>query len=286
LLGTSLFQIKVPGEPPRGEAAGIGNQAEEALKLFLAVSGFWTVFTQVMMLRNVDGDSGFGSAQERTSEGEAGNVLQTVGVFDGLGGALTPSEWGVAGDKNAGDGNWVQVVLAEVLDDDGTGVPDVGFGDFVGGEGPRDGNRAVEIVGVGGAEAGDGAAGLRPRSCELRVRVNDAADLGELAVEQSVGVEIAGRVERAFDNFAVEIGDDQIGGGERGVIDAAGLDDDEGFRAGSVDSTCVAKGVGRQAATSDFLVGMEDLFAERLEQHDFSLSFRRDQGSSSYPRSQ
>ena len=101
MLGTSLFQIKVPGEPPRGEAAGIGNQAEEALKLFLAVSGFWTVFTQVMMLRNVDGDSGFGSAQERTSEGEAGNVLQTVGVFDGLGGALTPSEWGVAGDKNA-----------------------------------------------------------------------------------------------------------------------------------------------------------------------------------------
>jgi hypothetical protein len=37
--------------------------------------------------------------------------------------------------------------------------------------------------------------------------------------------------------------------------------------------------VGRQAATSDFLVGMEDLFAERLEQHDFSLSFRRDQVS-------
>ena len=68
--------------------------------------------------------------------------------------------------------------------------------------------------------------------------VDDAADLGKFAIEQGVGVEIAGGAQRAFDDFAVEVGDDEIGGLEGGVVDAAGLDDDE--RLGPVRSTPLA----------------------------------------------
>ena len=72
----------------------------------------------------------------------------------------------------------------------------------------------MEVVGVGGAEAGNGAAGLCPGGGELRVGVDDAADLGKLAVEQGVRIQIAGGAQGAFDDLAVEIGDDQVGGRE------------------------------------------------------------------------
>jgi hypothetical protein len=236
------------------------------------------MFAKVMMLRNVDWNAGLGSPQERAAEGKAGDVFKNIGVFDSGGGVFTPGEGGVAGDKDAGDGDGVEIVFAEVLDNDGTGVADVGFGDFLGGEGARNGNGAVKVVGVGGAEAGNRAAGLRPGGSELGVGVNDAADLGKLAVEQGVGVEVAGGIQGAFDDLAVEIGDDEIGRLEGGVIDTAGLDDDEGLPPGPVKTHSfhaagVSKGVGRQAAAGYLLVGVKDLFAERFEQHDvFFLS--------------
>ena len=115
-----------------------------------------------------------------------------------------------------------------------------------------------------GSQAGDRAAGLGPGRGELRVRVDDAADLRKFAVKQGMGVEIARRAQVAFDDLAVEIGDDQIGGSEGGVIDAAGLDDHE--RSGPVD-TCttdaagVAEGVRGEAAAGDFLIGFKNLLA-------------------------
>src|SRR5580700_11987362 len=92
--------------------------------------------------------------------------------------------------------------------------------------------------------------------------VNDAADLREFAIEKGVRVEIARWTQRAFDDVAVEIGDDEVGGSHGGVVDAAGLDDDEGLRAGAVDTAGVAEGVGRETAAGDLLVGVEDLFAK------------------------
>ena len=59
--------------------------------------------------------------------------------------------------------------------------------------------------------------------------------------------------------MAVEVGNDQIGGGERGVVDAAGLDDDERLGAGAVDAAGVAEGVGSEAAAGNFAVGVREL---------------------------
>jgi len=65
-----------------------------------------------------------------------------------------------------------------------------------------------------------------------------------------------------FDNLAVEVGDNEVGGGEGCVVDSAGFDDDEGLRTGAVDSAGIAEGVGGEAAAGDLEVCMEDLFAE------------------------
>src|ERR1019366_1756368 len=99
------------------------------------------------------------------------------------------------------------------------------------------------------------------------MRMDDAADLWKLAIEKGVGVQVAGRTQFAFDNFAVQIGDDQVGGRHGGVIDAAWLDDDQRTGAGSVDTADVAKGVWGQSAASDFAVGEENFFAKRFELH-------------------
>jgi hypothetical protein len=173
----------------------------------------------------------------------------------------------MSGDENSGDGKGIEIVLTEAPEDDGAGVADIGFGDLFGGEGLSDGNRAVEVVGVGGAEAGNFASGLRPGGGELRVGVDDAANGGEFAIEEGVGVEIARWAQVAFDDFSIEIGDDHVRGGERAVVDATGLDDTERLGTGSVDSAGVAEGVRSEAAAGDFKVGVEDLFAKRFEEH-------------------
>ena len=64
--------------------------------------------------------------------------------------------------------------------------------DLVARQRARDGDRPAEVVGVRRAEARELAARLRPRGRERRVRVDDAADAGEAAVED----EVRGRVRR------------------------------------------------------------------------------------------
>ena len=66
----------------------------------------------------------------------------------------------MAGNQHAGDRDRVKSLGAKALDDDAAGVSNVGFGYLFGGKGLSDWNRAMEIVGVRGAKAGDGAAGL------------------------------------------------------------------------------------------------------------------------------
>lgn len=98
--------------------------------------------------------------------------------------------------------------------------------------------------------------------------MDDAPNFGELAVKQRVRIEIARRAQRAFDNLSLEIGDDKVSGGQGGVIDSAGLDHHEGLGSGPVDTADVSKGVRREAAASDLLIGAKDLLAKRFKQHN------------------
>ena len=156
----------------------------------LAIGGFGAMLALVVMFGNVHRYPGIGCSEEDAAVGETRNVLEEIGVFDGLGGGFAPGERGVTGDQDAGDGDRVEAAGAESADDDLAGRALVGFGHLLGGEEFGDRNRAMEVVGVGGAEAGNGAAGLRPGGCKLGVGVDDAADLGELAVEASVCIQV------------------------------------------------------------------------------------------------
>ena len=61
--------------------------------------------------------------------------------------------------------------------------------------------------------------------------VDYPANLRKLAVEQCVRIQVARWTQSAFHDLAIEIGDDQIGRREAGVIDAAGLDYHQRFGA-------------------------------------------------------
>ena len=87
----------------------------------LAVSGLGTMFAKVMMFGNVGWDSALRRAQQGAAEGEAGNVLQDIGVFNCFCSGFSPGEGGMAGDQNAGDGDGVKAFGAEALDNDGAG---------------------------------------------------------------------------------------------------------------------------------------------------------------------
>jgi len=145
------------------------------------------------MFFHVVRNAGLGSSQQHTAEGQPGDVLKDVGVFHGFGGSSAPRKGRMAGNQYPGNSYGIEIFRVKEPNDDCTGVPYVGFIDFRSGEGLGDRNRAVEVVGVGGAETRNGAAGLCPRCGELRMGVDDAADLRKFAVKQSVRIEIARR---------------------------------------------------------------------------------------------
>jgi hypothetical protein len=193
---------------------------------FLPVGGFGAMFALVMVFGDVAGEARCGRAQGDGAVSEAGDVFEQVGVFYSCGWGFSPGKGGVAADQDAGDGDGVEAPFFEEMCDDCAGVEDVGLRDFVGAQLLGYGNFAVEIVGVGGAEAGDRAASLRPGGGEFGVGVDDAADLRKLAIEQKVRIQVAGGIEVAFYDGAVKPGEDEIGGGQCRVVYAAGLDGD------------------------------------------------------------
>ena len=121
------------------------------------------MFTLVVVFGNVHRDFGIerwrracSLAEQGRPEGKAGDVFEHIGVLDGFGGRGSPGEGSVPGDQHTRDGDGVEFLGAEAAHDHRTRVAHVGLGDFRGGERLGDGDRAVEVVGVGGAEAGDG----------------------------------------------------------------------------------------------------------------------------------
>ncbi len=231
----------------------------------LAVGGFGAVFAEVVAVEEGLGDAGGVGLEGEGVVGHLGDGFEDDGVVGGVVGVSAPGEGGVAVDEAGGDGEGVDVVLLEVLDDGESGLVDVAAADGLVGEGWGAGDGTVEVVGVGGAEGRDGQAGLGEGGGELGVGVDDGADGEELAVEEGVGVEVGGGLEGAVDDGAVKVGDDHVLGAEVVVVDAGGLDDDEALLA--VDAGGVSEGVEDEAALDEFEVGFEDFGAEFFEEH-------------------
>ena len=95
------------------------------------------------------------------------------------------------------------------------------------------------------------------------MRVGDAADRIEFAVQQHVRRRVARRAQFALDHFTVQIDDDHVRRIEFIVRHAAGLDHDQPLLA--IDATHVTPGQRHQALGYQFPVGAADFLFEYFE---------------------
>ena len=94
-------------------------------ELALAVGRLGAVLALVMMVADV-GRNGFdGGVEESGSKRQSGDVLKNVCMLDGLRGRLSPGKGRVAGNKDARNGDGVELILAEATDDDCAGIADI-----------------------------------------------------------------------------------------------------------------------------------------------------------------
>ena len=148
-------------------------------------------------------------SQSEGVAGHLGNDLQGVGVLDGLCAAGSPCERTVAVNEHRAD-ICIGSRLLETLDDDIAGFPFVGGGDFLRGHRTGHGHLAVEIIRMGGAEAGDAAPAWAKATACTGMGVNDGANLRESEKKAAVRGGVGRRAERAFDDFALVIDDDDL----------------------------------------------------------------------------
>ena len=84
----------------------------------------------------------------------------------------------------------------------------------------------MKIIGVSGAKTWNRFASLRPGGGVFGVSVGDAADFRELIVEDEMSGKIGGGSQMAIDDFAGQIGDDEMVGSQVFIGNSTGFDDD------------------------------------------------------------
>ena len=198
---------------------------------------------EVLLVKNLRDGASLGVGGE-SLQGHGGNFFNQDGVVSGVGGSFAPAERSMACDESA---RYMQgIAFADAANDGQTRVVFVVVVDLRRGQGLRDRDGAVEIVGVGGAKAGDFALRLSPSRGGTGMRVGDATDRREGFVENEVSRKIGGGTETPFDGFTVEIDDNKVLGFHGFVADAAGLNDHEAVAAS--DAAGVAEGEKDEAA--------------------------------------
>lgn len=145
------------------------------------------MFARKVLFEHV-GLEGYGPGVEGEGvEGHAGDCFEDRGVFEGLLNGDPPGKGRVARREHGGT---VQGrAITKRFNDDPARAFFVRV-HFIGRELAGDGDRAMEIIGMGRAEAGNGPAGLCPRYGVVRMGMDDAADVWEGAVEGDVGGKI------------------------------------------------------------------------------------------------
>jgi hypothetical protein len=166
-------------------------------------------------------------------------------------------------DQHGGNFAWVRIF--EQAGDGVSGVFFVGSGDVAVRDNVGHRNCPTEIIGVRGAETGNGLACLSPRSCELGVGVADPTDFRKSLIKSDVSCQVQGEAKISFDDFAMQIGHHQTFGLHRFVRDAAGLNNQEGIFAGH--AAGVAKGIQDRSATNQLQIRFKNFLAQFGEKH-------------------
>src|SRR5579875_1625470 len=117
-------------------------------------------------------------------------------MMSGVDGSCAPSKGCVSADQNAGYSDGIQVL--ETVRDGQSSIQDIISGNLVVAQLVSHRNGAVEVIGVSRAEGWNFAPGLGPRGCVLRVRMHDAADRWELAIEMQMCGEVRRWPQQSF----------------------------------------------------------------------------------------
>ena len=208
------------------------------------------------MLRRGQGTGIDGQGQDR----HAGDLLEHNGVVYGLRGILAPGEGAVAGAEHTGYIQRIDAAGFERLDDDLAGVLLVILVDFLRRQLPRAGDRAVKVIGVGGAEGGQVAPRLGKGYRVGRVGVHDAAQLREGPVQLEMRFGVAAGVQIALDLVAVQVHNNEHSGRQFVIFHAGRLDDKQPLFA--VNARNIAPGVGHKPAAGQLHIGLVDLLLE------------------------
>ncbi len=156
----------------------------------------------------------------------------------------------MTGHQHGGHGGGIET--AKAIDDHLPGAAFVVLGHLALAQGPRDGHGTVKMVGVRRAQAGDLPPGLGEHRGVTAVRVHDAADRLESAVQDHVGGRVAGGFQLALHHAAVQVHHDHALGLKLVVGYAAGLDDHQAR--GAIDAAGVAPGERHQAGLGQVAV--------------------------------
>src|SRR5260370_20705088 len=179
---------------------------------------------------------------------------------------LAPTERGVPADKHRGTVQ--RIPLPERRNDRDGGVEFIVSWDRFGRQRRTYGHWSAKIIRVRGAEAGDLATRLSPCRSVARMRVRDAADLRECAIERGMCWEIRRGPQVSVYNVPFDVRDNHVRGRHLLVLNTAGFDHDETFLAR--DAARVSEGVDHEAAANQLEVRLEDLNSQRF-QHLFLL---------------
>lgn len=204
------------------------------------------------------GDGASLGVGDESVQSHRGDFLDKDRVVSGIGRSFSPAERSMSRDEDTW--NVQGIAFGDATNDGQAGVPFIVIANFSRTERLGDGNRSVEIIGVGGAKAGDFALRLSPGGGGTGMGMCDAADAGKGFIKDQVSGYVGRRAEVAFDRLAVEINDDKIFRLHRVVVDAAGLDDHEAVRARN--AAGIAEGEKNKTATDEFEIGIQNLFAK------------------------
>ena len=151
----------------------------------------------------------------------------------------------------------VDAARAQALDDGNAGLCFVLTGNLRLAELLRAGDLAEEVIGMRGAQGRYATAGLRPDCGPGRVRVHDATDGRELAIELKMGWQIGRGAQCAFEHTALPVDHHHVVLLHARIGNAAGFDDDRA--AGGIARTDIAPGEIDQAELGQFQIGFEHL---------------------------
>jgi len=188
------------------------------------------------------------------------NRLENHGIVRCGCSILAPTKWPVASDQHCR--NTHRVEAGKRPADGDAGVLFIIGRDFIIAQPFRHRDGSMEIIRMSRSQARNRASGLRPSSCELRMRVGDTADCREAFVEKEMSGQIGGWPKSSLDKASLQIGDNHVLRLQFLVRNAARFDHDEpcpaGYPAG------VPECVKNQTAADQFEVRLQHFFAQRL----------------------